>query len=57
VCDDVIEEAELHVHVGNLDALRFYERHGFVSVATCIDYYPRLDPPEAVLLRLRLHAE
>lgn len=47
-------EAYLHVQQGNDDALRFYARHGFEVGETVENYYRRIDPPHAVVLRLRL---
>jgi N-alpha-acetyltransferase 50 len=46
--------AALHVHVANEEAVRFYERHGFRQAEVVENYYRRLDPPHAVLLRLEL---
>lgn len=40
----------LHVQCGNLAALRFYKRRGFVEQCIVKDYYRRLTPPDAVLL-------
>lgn len=41
----------LHVHTTNEIALKFYLKHGFQLVETVPDYYRRLDPPTAYLLR------
>lgn len=35
-----IEEIWLEVHEGNLPAIRFYERQGFVNVSRRSNYYP-----------------
>lgn len=53
--DEAIEQAELHVHISNTRAVRFYERHGFSIAETCVNYYPSLNPSEAVRLIKRLH--
>lgn len=54
--DANITEALLHVQANNKDAIRFYERFGFVVKQTVKDYYKRLDPPDAVLLVKELRA-
>jgi ribosomal protein S18 acetylase RimI-like enzyme len=48
--DDAITQAYLHVHVDNEEAIAFYRRRGFVVAETLRGYYPRLDPPDAVVL-------
>jgi ribosomal protein S18 acetylase RimI-like enzyme len=52
-----IDRVELHVHAGNSDALAFYEKAGFERIGIVERYYPRLEPPHAVRVRLRLRAE
>lgn len=52
-----IDRVELHVHAGNSDALAFYEKAGFERIGLVERYYPRLEPPHAVRVRLRLRAE
>jgi len=42
----------LHVHTANTNALRFYQRFGFVVEREEKDYYKNLNPPNAVVLRL-----
>ena len=54
---DHIERIELHVHAGNGDALAFYGQAGFERIGVVERYYPRLEPPDAVHLRLTLSAE
>eukprot|EP00329_Picozoa_sp_Boothbay-MS584-11_P004786 47064_6 len=49
-----IDRLELHVHAANEDALEFYRACGFQDVRLQQNYYPRLDPPHAQLLRLRI---
>ncbi|TFK23654.1 N-acetyltransferase NAT13 [Coprinopsis marcescibilis] len=44
----------LHVQVGNDDAKRFYERHGFKQVSVHKDYYKKLTPADAWILELPL---
>eukprot|EP01047_Picozoa_sp_COSAG01_P074087 COSAG01_NODE_12267_length_1770_cov_0.894075_2_plen_103_part_00 len=51
-----IERVELQVHVANDDALSFYRRVGFGRAARVDNYYPRLQPPHAYLLRRTLHS-
>lgn len=46
----------LHVHVTNLAALTFYERHGFERVEKLVGYYARLVPPDAWVLSRRCEA-
>lgn len=48
--DQVGGEIGLHVHVGNLDAIRFYERHGFVQGDLVRNFYPRLVPTDAWIM-------
>ncbi|EFJ48332.1 hypothetical protein VOLCADRAFT_60499 [Volvox carteri f. nagariensis] len=52
--DPNIEEASVHVQVGNDDAICFYQRHGFQVEETVKDYYKKLSPPDAVLLSKKL---
>ena len=49
-----IDRLELHVHASNEDALAFYSASGFEDVHELQNYYPRLVPPHARLLRLRV---
>mmetsp|Transcript_10830 Transcript_10830/g.29023 ORF Transcript_10830/g.29023 Transcript_10830/m.29023 type:complete len:213 (+) Transcript_10830:27-665(+) len=49
-----VELVYLHVQLGNDDALRFYQRHGFERQRTQHNYYARLDPPHAHVLQKRL---
>ena len=49
-CDSAIVRAELHVHVTNRDAIRFYQKHGFEEHKIEKNYYKDLTPGDAVLL-------
>ena len=40
-----------HVQVSNDDALEFYQKFGFTIVDTKEQYYKRIDPPHAFVLR------
>jgi ribosomal protein S18 acetylase RimI-like enzyme len=40
----------LHVQVGNLAALRFYKKLGFMEREVVREYYRKLEPPDAVFL-------
>lgn len=48
--DSMVMEAVVHMHVGNDDGKRFYERHGFKVTETVPNYYRSLDPPDALVL-------
>lgn len=39
-----------HVHAINEDAIKFYETFGFAIVERLIDYYKRLEMPDAFVL-------
>lgn len=52
--DDAIHEATLHVQVNNDDAVRFYKKFGFEVGETVLNYYKRIDPPDAFLLTKKL---
>lgn len=52
-----IKEAYLHVQPTNESAIKFYEKFGFVISETIPNYYKRLEPQTAVVLRKRLHEE
>jgi N-alpha-acetyltransferase 50 len=45
---------ELHVHVTNKDAIRFYQKHGFQEQKVEKNYYKDLTPGDAVLLTLKI---
>lgn len=49
-CVPECTQVTLHVHVTNLAALAFYERHGFERVEKLVGYYARLTPPDAWVL-------
>ena len=51
--DTFIEDAYLHVHTPNTEAIAFYKRFGFVEDGVVQNYYKRLDPPDAAVLKLR----
>lgn len=52
--DSFIVDAYLHVQTNNDDAIAFYKRFGFVTDQVVPNYYKRLDPPDAVILKLDL---
>lgn len=52
--DSNIQEAYLHVQTNNEEAICFYTKFGFVPGETVKDYYKRLNPPDAVILRRTL---
>lgn len=41
----------LHVQISNSDAKRFYERNGFMEVGVVEDYYKKIEPKAAWLMR------
>lgn len=49
--DGNIKEAYLHVQSNNHEAMEFYAKCGFVVGETVQNYYPRLNPRDAVTLR------
>ena len=52
--DSFIVDAYLHVQTNNDDAITFYKRFGFVTDQVVQNYYKRLDPSDAVILKLPL---
>ncbi|OSX76240.1 hypothetical protein BU14_0202s0027 [Porphyra umbilicalis] len=46
-----LREVYLHVHVPNVDAIRFYTRHGFEIAARLSGYYRRIEPPDCFYVR------
>jgi ribosomal protein S18 acetylase RimI-like enzyme len=50
------DEVFLHVWVGNEGAMRFYSRLGFVAGERISNYYRRIEPPDAIVMRLALPA-
>ena len=52
--DSFIVDAYLHVQTNNDDAIAFYKRFGFVTDQVVQNYYKRLDPSDAVILKLDL---
>ena len=49
--DENIKEAYLHVQTNNEDAIHFYQRFDFEVGEVVPNYYKRLNPPDAVILR------
>lgn len=49
--DSNITEAYLHVQINNEEAIRFYKQFDFVLGEVVANYYKRLAPPDAVVLR------
>lgn len=49
-----VESAYLHVQSNNTDAIEFYKKFGFEVGETVPNYYPRLTPPDAVVLQRKL---
>ena len=52
--DPTIQEAYLHVQLGNDEAKNFYLHHGFVEDGIIRDYYKRIDPPDCYILKMKL---
>ena len=52
--DGNIKEAYLHVQSNNHEAMDFYAKSGFNIGETIHNYYRRISPPDAVILRLVL---
>ena len=48
--DENIKDAYLHVQTSNEEAVKFYEKYGFVKQRVIENYYKRIDPPHAVLM-------
>eukprot|EP00906_Rhabdomonas_costata_P009010 RCo012770 len=49
--DPNVVEIELHVQTSNDEALAFYKSFGFEVICEVKDYYKRIEPPHAFLLR------
>jgi ribosomal protein S18 acetylase RimI-like enzyme len=49
-----VKEAYLHVQTSNDEAIEFYKRFGFEVGEVLENYYTRIDPPHAVILRRKL---
>lgn len=45
--DKSIDYIELHVQVGNDDALSFYAKHGYTNVELVENYYQKVTPASA----------
>lgn len=54
--DESISAAYLHVHVENEDAIGFYTQRGFLVGETVENYYRRINPPHAVILKKLLNS-
>jgi hypothetical protein len=50
----VISEIYLHVHVAAEDAIRFYRHHGFEVEREEKNYYAKLSPPDAFVMRKKI---
>lgn len=49
-----IDKVYLHVQVSNLDAKKFYERHGFNETGIHKEYYKKIVPQDAWVLEKAL---
>lgn len=49
-----VKEAYLHVQTSNDEAIEFYKRFGFEVGDVIENYYTRIDPPHAVILKKSL---
>lgn len=45
-----LAKAYLHVHAGNAEAQKFYKAGGFTEEGSVPGYFPRLTPPDALIL-------
>lgn len=52
--DSNIREAYLHVQTNNEEAIQFYKQFSFEVGEVVANYYKRLSPPDAVILRRAL---
>lgn len=52
--DAFLTHAYLHVQTNNADAIAFYRRFGFEQDGVARNYYKRLEPPDAAVLKLDL---
>jgi ribosomal protein S18 acetylase RimI-like enzyme len=50
----VFSHIYLTVQIGNDEALKFYEKFGFVNAQTLVNYYKRVEPRDAYLLELSI---
>ena len=55
--DSSVAEVYLHVQTSNTTAKDFYLSHGFENVGVAENYYTRVDPPDAYILRKAIHRE
>eukprot|EP01023_Acetabularia_acetabulum_P028599 TRINITY_DN26_c0_g2_i1.p1 TRINITY_DN26_c0_g2~~TRINITY_DN26_c0_g2_i1.p1 ORF type:complete len:190 (-),score=18.07 TRINITY_DN26_c0_g2_i1:215-748(-) len=55
--DKSLSEAYLHVQVNNEEAIRFYKYFDFETSETVENYYKKLDPPDAVILRRKFQQD
>lgn len=49
--DRSVREVYLHVQTSNESARDFYLSHGFENVGVAANYYTRVEPPDAFILR------
>nr|CDS28255.1 n alpha acetyltransferase 50 NatE catalytic [Hymenolepis microstoma] len=49
-----VQTVYLHVHVENDDAVKFYQRFGFEIAGKVENYYRRLSPQDAYILKTRI---
>lgn len=49
-----IDNIYLHVQINNTGAIEFYKKYGFEIVDTKEDYYKRIEPSSALVLRKQL---
>jgi ribosomal protein S18 acetylase RimI-like enzyme len=45
-----VSEIYLHVQTNNAEALKFYQKHGFIISSTIEKYYNRIEPTSAHVL-------
>ena len=55
--DDTVTEVYLHVQTSNETAKEFYLSHGFENVGIAENYYTRVEPPHAFILRKIINRE
>lgn len=49
-----IDSIYLHVQINNVGAIEFYKKFGFVIVDTKEDYYKRIEPSSALVLKKQM---
>jgi len=50
-----VDNIYLHVQINNTEAIEFYKKFGFEIVDTKEDYYKRIEPSTALVLRKQMH--